>query len=238
MVWAIAEAHYSTATGSGPSQREKSAAIIPVTVVSEAGVSHPCVMSARAVRGGVGGVDVVDVNIVDAAARGPGRALLAPAGSYAVRPSAFGRTIIAAAHPLAAGTGTAFSALCRRPAPFPGRFPSVAGNVSLVEHSSCSGAVGDAQSAAVAGNTILCIRSRSFSGAVKPLAAQNSSPCICAASGPVRSIADISMRSYGFTLNGSNARIPRRTRCWLLCRLPAAERCHLRFLRRHAWVFL
>ena len=82
MARTIAEAYNSTTTGTGPSEREKSTVIIPVAVVPEAGVSHPGVMSAHAVRGGVGGVDVVvDVNVVDAAARGPGGALVAPAGS-------------------------------------------------------------------------------------------------------------------------------------------------------------
>ncbi len=84
IVRAIAETHYSAVTVSGPSEREKSAVIIPVAVVPEAGVSHPGVMSACAIRPGVGGVDVVvDVNtvVVAVAARGPGGALVAPAGS-------------------------------------------------------------------------------------------------------------------------------------------------------------
>jgi hypothetical protein len=75
IVWAIAEAHYSAVTVPGPSEREISAVIIPVPVVPEAGVSHPGVMSADAVRRGVRGVDVaVDVNIVVAAADGDPRA--------------------------------------------------------------------------------------------------------------------------------------------------------------------
>lgn len=85
-VWAIAEAHYSPVTVPGPSEREISTVIIPVPVVSEAGVSQPGVMSACAIRRGVGGVDVaVDVNIGVVAVvgdlRGFGGTLLARDGS-------------------------------------------------------------------------------------------------------------------------------------------------------------
>lgn len=85
-VWAIAETHYSAVTVPGPSEREISPVIIPVPVVSEAGVSQPGLMSACAIRLGVGGVGAaVDVNIVVVGVvgdpRGFGGALPAPAGS-------------------------------------------------------------------------------------------------------------------------------------------------------------
>ena len=74
IVWAIAEAHYSAVTGTGPSKRKISAVIIPVPVMPEAGVSQPGVMSADAVRRGVRSVDVaVDVNIVVTAVDGDPR---------------------------------------------------------------------------------------------------------------------------------------------------------------------
>lgn len=74
MVWTIAKAYNSAATGAGPSKRKISAVIIPVPVVSEAGVSQPGVMSADAIGRGVRGVNVaVDVNTVVVAVVGDPR---------------------------------------------------------------------------------------------------------------------------------------------------------------------
>ncbi len=93
IVWAVAETHYSAVTVPGPSEREISAVIIPVTVVAEAGISQPGLTSACAIRRGVGGVGAaVDVNIivvaVDIYPRAFGGALLLREGSKAVRPPA------------------------------------------------------------------------------------------------------------------------------------------------------
>ena len=69
MTRTITKAYNSTATGAGPSKREISAAIIPVIVVPEAGVSHPRVMPPCPVRCGVRSAGVaVDVNIIADAA--------------------------------------------------------------------------------------------------------------------------------------------------------------------------